>query len=143
MPAAQGNQYAQGNTGGRPPHYTEPAELHLKCEEYFAVCVEGEQRPTTAGLALFLGFSDKQSLYDYRKREEFSYPIKRALLKIECSLEQMLHGANVKGAIFGLRNMGWYNRPQTSVPRNIQRDLLQSMTDEELNKLLFTLISHR
>jgi hypothetical protein len=64
------------------------------------------------GLALFLGFESKQSLYDYRDKEggQFTYPIKRALTKIEYELEKRLENNSVAGVIFGLKNMGWSDK---------------------------------
>lgn len=63
--------------------------------------------PTITGLALFLGFESRQSFYDYKKKEEFSYTIKKAALMIESKYEQSLWGGKPTGAIFALKNLGW------------------------------------
>lgn len=136
MAAHKGNQYAKGNNGGRPAYYTDPADLHLKCGEYFAECEENKERPTIAGLILHLGFCDKKTLYNYKSRPGFDYPVGRALLQIEADLERRLTGPNVAGVIFALKNMGWTDKVQTEITGKDSRDLFKSMTDDELNELL-------
>jgi hypothetical protein len=125
MAAPAGNKYALGNTGGSPAFYKSPAEMAAKIEEYFAsaspqVVDQGDdsehpeprisQTITITGLALFLGFESRQSFYDYEKREEFSYLIKRARLVVENAYEENLHYKNPTGSIFALKNMGWDDR---------------------------------
>lgn len=95
---------------GRPRIYDDVDKLTEACEQYFATCLEKTLRPTVTGLALFLGFADKSTLYEYRDREEFSYPIKTSLTMIENALEQKLDGGNVAGVIFALKNMGWSDK---------------------------------
>lgn len=125
MPAPVGNQFALGNKGGRPAIYDDPNELHDKVVEYFEY-IQGEleetkeekkpewirypEDPTITGLALFLGFTDKRSLYDYAKKEEFSHSIKRALLVVENNYEKSLRNDKCTGVIFALKNMGWEDR---------------------------------
>ena len=92
---------------GRPRIYEDPEALHNECITYFTKCQEDKKRPTVTGLALFLGFASKQSLYDYEKQEPFSYPIKRSLTMIENALEERLENNSVTGIIFALKNMGW------------------------------------
>lgn len=91
---------------GRPRIYDDPDELEKQCDLFF----EGETKPTVTGLALFLGFASKQSLYDYQENEQFSYPIKKALTKIEQAHEKNLFGTTVTGSIFALKNMGWKDK---------------------------------
>lgn len=96
---------------GRPPIYDNPEELQAKAEEYFQSKPQGKW--TMTGLALFLGFDSRQSLYDYEERERFSYIIKRAKLYIEMSYEEKLSGGSPTGAIFALKNMGWKDKQET------------------------------
>lgn len=117
MPAPKGNKFALFNKGGAPPIYKDVQILIDKIDEYFeSFKSDGSEqftpplgfRPTVAGLALYLGFESRQSIYDYRDRnQEFSYIIKRALTYIEMHYEQMLESKSVAGAIFALKNMGW------------------------------------
>lgn len=98
---------------GRPRIYNDPDELDQECTKYFSQ-LKGEVtvKPTVTGLALFLGFASKQSLYDYEKNELFSYPIKKALLQVENSYETSLYSNAVAGPIFALKNMGWKDRSE-------------------------------
>jgi len=66
------------------------------------------EKPTIAGLALHLGFSDSKSIRDYVDRDdEFSPPIKKAIGRIEAEHESRLYGPNCTGSIFWLKNKGW------------------------------------
>jgi hypothetical protein len=95
---------------GRPRIYNSVEELDKAVEEYFTD--EETVKPTVTGLALHLGFADKSTLYEYRDRPEFSYPIKKALTTIEMYHEQRLSENNVTGAIFALKNMGWKDKQE-------------------------------
>jgi hypothetical protein len=97
----------------RPRIYNNENELQEEILKYFEQCNTANERPTVTGLALFLGFASKQSLYDYERNERFSYPIKRALTMIECELEKRLENQSVSGIIFALKNMGWTDKVQT------------------------------
>jgi hypothetical protein len=97
----------------RPRIYNDENELQEEIIKYFEQTTENNERPTVTGLALFLGFASKQSLYDYEKNDKFSYPIKRALTMIECELEKRLENQSVSGIIFALKNMGWTDKVQT------------------------------
>lgn len=113
MAAPKGNKFAIGNNGGRPSKFETAEEMTYKIDEYFKSYKPGQipvlgYKPTVCGLALYLGFESRQSIYDYRdKSEEFSYIIKRALTFIEMNYEQNLESKNPAGAIFALKNMGW------------------------------------
>lgn len=70
------------------------------------------QPATITGLSLFLGFCDKSSFYDYKKRPMFSHSIKRATSLIERSYEMGLSGKTPTGAIFALKNFGWKDKQE-------------------------------
>jgi len=91
------------NEGGRPPLFDDPEKLQIKIDEYF----QQDGKKTISGLAYYLGFEDRQSFYDYGKRDGFSYIIKRARLWMESYYEELTQGNNVAGPIFVLKNMGW------------------------------------
>ncbi len=65
--------------------------------------------PTISGLALFLGFTDRTSLYEYKGYgDEFSDTVKRATTRIASFAEEItLSGENWGGAAFWLKNHGW------------------------------------
>lgn len=122
---------------GRPAMFRTPEEMQTKIDEYFATRVgqfpmrdgEGnqvytkagiplfeEQPPTVAGLALFLGFTDRTSFYEYKTRPAFSDTVKRAITRIEQYAEC---GVMIKdkptGNIFWLKNHGWRAEEQKDV----------------------------
>lgn len=96
---------------GRPLKYNTAEELDAAIDAYFAERTEDKLPPTISGLALYLGFADRQSLYDYKGREEFSCIIKKAITKIEDFAEGMLFsGLPATGAIFWLKNHKWTDK---------------------------------
>lgn len=120
--------------GGRPKHFENEQELQSKIEEYF-IWLQGDfenvekrneedepylervysrypEDPTITGLALYLGFESRQSVYDYEKSGEFSYTVKRARLHIENSYEKDLRSKHYTGAIFALKNFGWSDKQE-------------------------------
>lgn len=117
--------------GGRPRTYESEQELQNTIDDYF-IFVKGqkistvdnngniiekwerEPEPTTiTGLALYLGFESRQSIYDYEKSGQFSYIVKRARMRVECEYEKRLSTTQAPaGAIFALKNMGWADRQE-------------------------------
>lgn len=114
------------------PLFKSELDLRNKIEEYFFF-IEGEyedvdyvnllgepdkkrvyskqpQSPSLTGLALYLGFESRQSIYDYEKTSEYSYTIKRARLMVEAAYEQALLSKYSTGAIFALKNFGWSDK---------------------------------
>lgn len=121
------------HAGGRPAHYSTPEELQERVNAYF-VYIQGERQQqvgdggvmtevwvrypepaTVTGLALFLGFESRQSIYDYAEKGQFSYIIKNAKMRVECEYEKKLHGTSPTGSIFALKNMGWKDKTETDV----------------------------
>lgn len=118
---------------GRPPLFNSPEEMQAKIDEYFQP-VQVEFNPdhfsgaymagtlpplpksnnvTITGLALYLGFESRQSFYDYEKKPEYSYIIKRARLRVENGYETaLLNHKNPTGPIFALKNMGWTDKQE-------------------------------
>lgn len=157
MAAPKGNKNAEGNEGGRPPLFSNPEDLEQKIADYFENGVEcrefvigsgmnkqliSVQIPTITGLCLFCGFESRQSFYDYEKKIEFSYIVKKAKLQIEKKYEEQLQYGNTTGAIFALKNMDWSDKQELDISNpdgslkqlppvtlNINSDLL-----EKLNK---------
>lgn len=139
MAAAIGNKYAIGNKGGRPPLYESPEQLAKAIDEYFE-WIQGEYKDvefvtrdeetgetktvkrrewlrqpeyaTITGLTLYLGFSHREALLDYEKKQEFSASIKRGKTRVEFEYEKRLHGDKNVGAIFALKNFGWKDKTE-------------------------------
>jgi len=110
-------------TTGRPPKFKSPEELQKKIDEYFEKGVRTKVKivgnttveipvPTITGLVLYLGFADRQSMFDYEKKEAFTCTIKKARTFIEREYEELLQTNNVAGAIFALKNMGWRDKQE-------------------------------
>jgi len=97
---------------GRPATWTDPEAFGNKVEEYFTTCEIDKTNPTWSGLALYLGFESRQSLQDYKSKPDFSYPIKKALMRIEANYEQNLFSRNPAGSIFALKNFGWRDKQE-------------------------------
>jgi len=140
MAAPKGNKFAIGNNGGAPAMYDKPEDmtplLESFVEEHLGTDDKSGERflkkmPTITGLALHLGFSDKSSIYDYEKKNEFAHLIKRARLFVEYGYENQLHGRNPTGAIFVLKNMGWLDESKVV---NINKEA-KPLTDEQIQKL--------
>lgn len=107
----KGNKYALGLHNGRPRKYENPVDLQKQVNKYFAHCKKNEEKLTITGLALFLGFCRRTTIYDLAKQgDEFSDIIQRAMMTIEQMYEERLSGQAVAGSIFALSNMGWKNR---------------------------------
>lgn len=102
--------------------YLTPESLEYAIDLYFESLFneEGKQiRPATVpGLAVALGFSSTESLFQYARNEEFEHVMGRALLLIETDLNELLlqGGAATPGAKFNLMaKFGWKEKvEQTS-----------------------------
>jgi hypothetical protein len=122
MPAPKGHTFSVGNNGGRPRVYDKPEEMVSACDAYFNHVIENKEPATVTGLALWLGFESRQSLYDYGDNEKFSYIIRRARTIVEHEYEKKLSSVAVGGAIFALKNMGWVDKQVTEhegIPENV------------------------
>lgn len=105
------------HAGGRPPKFTTPEELEAACNEFIS---NNAGKMTITGLAMWLGFDSRQSLYDYGKRSEFSYIINNARLAVENDYELSLRSISVTGSIFALKNMGWKDKTETELSGGVE-----------------------
>lgn len=125
------------NKRGRKPLYKTAQELQDKIDKYFeekcktvpilnengiplvttkGIPVVEVNPPTVAGLALYLGFEDRRSIYDYANRnDEFSHTIKRAITRIEEYAEKQLTSGASVGAMFWLKNHGWIDKTNQEI----------------------------
>lgn len=132
---------------GQPPFYATKEELETKILDYFTNCPD--KRPiynklgekisevpelTITGLALHLGFCDRQSFYAYEKRPEFCYTIKKARSLIEKEYEILLKRGLGAGAIFALKNFGWIDTPKPEMDSSLDEELeFKGMTNGDVN----------
>ncbi len=143
------------HAGGRPPKYTDPEVLKQKVDEYFDQCIpeylkdaEGIIKttdkhqpivinlnsPSSVGLALYLGYMNRQSLYDNEKNDKFSCIIKEARSKVEQWVYQHTIDGTVPPAvgIFILKQFGYTDRQQIDINKtNPIFDMLQELTGRD------------
>ena len=112
---------------GRPRLYETAEEMQKDIDKYFKEAKPKKKPnsddyifncPTITGLAYYLGFESRQSLYDYEKDSKFSYTIKRARLRIESQYEVNLSNPKIKpaGSIFALKNIGdWKDKQDVNI----------------------------
>ena len=93
----------------RPPFWDDPDAFYAQGLEWLEQREKGDP-VTMSGLAFALGFTSRQSLWDYGRKPEFAYVVKRLKLLVEAAYEERMHGNNPTGAIFVLKNMGWSDR---------------------------------
>lgn len=139
---------------GRPPVFESAEEIEKKIEAYFKDCagtpvlgsdgkpvtnirgeviLMGAHPPTVTGLALALGFTNRQSLLNYQAKKEFFDTITRAKARIEQYAEERLFDKDgAAGAKFSLTNNfdGWQEKK--SVDADIKGDttIHIELTDE-------------
>ena len=130
MAAEKGNKYAVGRF-----MYKDEKELQKKIDEYFEECkgyylkkdngdymldkfgkpiIANAKPPTITGLALYLGFSGRETLLNYQKREKFMDTITVAKSRVEQYAEERLFDKDgVTGAKFSLVNnfRKWKEKP--------------------------------
>ena len=135
---------------GRPLKYKNANELQKKIDEYFKNCPDYKiitffdknsgqviehkiMTPTISGLALYLGFCDRRSFYDYEDYPEFSHTIKKARSKIENEYEKQLWNDKCSGAIFALKNLGWVDKIEQdiSIPDNLSIEVITKKDDDD------------
>jgi len=107
---------------GRPLKFETPEQLEAAIQAYFDKQTQSKLPITISGLAYNLGFLDRQSIYDYKEREEFSCIIKRATFFVESCYEGKLSSTTPTGAIFALKNMGWRDKVETGFTDEAGKD---------------------
>lgn len=126
---------------GKPAKFSSPEEIGKKIDLYFEKCPDvrvitssltGKETivpcPTITGLALFLGFCSRQSMFDYESKPEYSYTIKKARIRIERIYESMLHSQSCTGAIFALKNFGWRDKTEVEHSGEVKFNRLPPIT---------------
>ena len=120
---------------GQQPFYDSPEQLYEKVQAYFESCepepltitdedgevhaltdtqgkpLMSDKKPTTYGLALFLGYADRSSLYDLQARGgPMAYIIKAAISQIGGAHEANLFSPSYGGSWKWLSNHGWTDK---------------------------------
>lgn len=111
---------------GKKAKYTDVKTLQAKIDSYEQDCIDREKPMSFAGLAYWLGFSERRSLNDYAKKDnELSTPIKRAMLRIEQDYEESLRGGSPTGAIFALKNRGWSDKQEIEHSGEVTQNIVK------------------
>lgn len=102
---------------GRPRLYDNHESFAAKVDDYFAWVKQEDRKPTLAGLALHLGFDDRESIATYSTYGvDFSRTVKRARLMMEDDRQQSLLSKDkfTPGIALDLQNNhGWRNKTET------------------------------
>lgn len=115
---------------GRPLKFESPEQMQKLIDKYFAETPE--QELTITGLALALD-TDRQTLINYEKRDEYFDTIKKAKTRIELSYEKALRKYGRTGDIFALKNFGWSDKQE--IENNVSINSYEQLSVEELKKL--------
>lgn len=107
---------------GRPRMFDSPEAFEQKVYEYQEHCEETREPVTWTGLALFMGFSSRQSINEYKNYDGFSDAVKKAQTFVEWHYEMRLCGDKPTGAIFALKNMGWSDKQQIEHSEKVTDD---------------------
>lgn len=111
-----------------------PQAMQKKIDEYFLIEVDEDNAPTISGLAYYLGFSDRRSIYDYKEKDQFTHTIKRAVLRCEKYCEnQLITGRGGSGAIFWAKNHGWSDKQEIQHSGDKENPVIVSL-EELLNE---------
>lgn len=118
---------------GHPPIFRTASDLHDAAEAYFLKVKDDGDPPTLSGIALELGYCDRQSLYDQAKRgDEFSCVIKKIRSRINAFHETRLAGDKPTGSIFFLKCHGGQDFREPAARHLVASKRVDDMTEEEL-----------
>lgn len=125
---------------GRPRAYKTPEEMWKVAEEYFTGCLEHDEPITVTGTCLALGFSNRHTLIEYNKRDEYTHTVKRIKTVCESYAEKRAfsRSGNAAGPIFCLKNFGWTDTQTVNLNKTVELpDPGRSkLKDSDIDKLI-------
>jgi len=127
---------------GRPPKYSSPEEMQSAIDEYFDI-IEAKAAiqlckrevlncPSISALAVFLGFADRFSLYDYEEKEEYTHTIKSIRARM-CSFYERFGGTGLLApafVIFMLKNYGYTDKQEIEHSGSVLNDFIKNLRQE-------------
>lgn len=116
------------NKVGRPMKYESPDIMQENIERYFNDTKSEEI--TITGLCIALGLN-KDTFYEYGKKEEYKDIITMARLYVENSYELSLRKYGRTGDIFALKNFGWKDKQENINVGVSYEDYIKRVEDEE------------
>jgi hypothetical protein len=93
----------------------DPEKFKAELVNYFDHVIEKDLPMTISGMVLFMGFSSRQSFYDYKKKPKMKDICEKAHEIIVNHYEQKINTDQYPtGAIFALKNLGWKAEEESS-----------------------------
>jgi hypothetical protein len=116
--------------GGRPPIFKSVEELQEKIDAYKEYLETSGKPPTIAGLAYYTGI-DRQTLYNYKEKDEFFGTIKKFVNWILSTYEEQAVEKGNAGIIFLMKNYGYTDKQQVETTGEVT---LRVKTPEEIEE---------
>lgn len=113
--------------GGRPLKFKSVEELDKKIDAYFSSTPKDEW--TWTGLAIALD-TTRETLGDYKRKDEYSDSLKRALLKVHNAYEIDLRKKGHSGIIFALKNFGWKDKQEVDNTIRMPKPIINVQTND-------------
>ena len=123
-----------GNPVGRPRKFNNVEEIEKKVSDYKDYLMKYDKLPTIAGLAYYLGI-DRQTLYNYSKKDDFFDTIKEYRDWVMFNIEQHALEKGNAGTIFVMKNYGYTDKQvidnQHSFNSGMLEDIYNELKDED------------
>ena len=104
--------------GGRPRAFKNKQELEDALQRYKDYLRETNKPPTIAGLSYFTGI-DRQSIYNYQKRDEYFDTIKSFRDWVMMTYEEIAIEKGNGGIVFLLKNYGYTDKQDIDLNGNL------------------------
>ena len=99
--------------GGRPRKWDSKEALQRDIDRYYKYCDDKNRPVTIAGLAYYLDV-DRQTIYNYEKKDEFFDTIKKAKNYIVMRLEEEAIMNGRAGTIFVMKQYGYTDKHEVT-----------------------------
>lgn len=115
---------------GRPRIITTPEEFDERVDAYITWCRANKEPVLLTGIILALGFTNKDTFYNYETYPEFFDSVKRARLLVEMEYEKRLCTLpSATGPIFALKNFGWRDKVENEVSGSLNMNIDRPLSD--------------
>lgn len=112
----------------RPRIFKSVEEVEKRVNDYKEYLRDNDKLPTMAGLAYYLGI-DRQTLYNYAKKDEFFDTIKYYRDWVMFNIEQHALEKGNAGTIFVMKNYGYTDKQVIEQDLNIKNPI-EDILDE-------------
>jgi hypothetical protein len=117
------------HAGGRPPIWSSPEQLQNQINLYYEDCKSRNAPLTIAGLAVGMNV-DRQTVYNYAKKDEFFDIVKKAREYVLASWEEVAITRGNAGTIFLMKNYGYTDRQEISLSEDKKPELVKDDSQE-------------